>query len=260
MLTPPEVEESAAALERALRERRPIRGLGRDKLSMADAYVVQEQWVRICGRKVAGYKIGAASKASQKLIGADEPFLGRLLADTCLSSAATVSLRDYFAPGVEAEFAFHMATGLPGRSTPFNMEEVAAAVRSASPIIEICDNRFVDWRAVSVEEIVADNAFHGALVVGPEVTAWRAADLAHCEARISIDGSEVGCGISEPVIGDPLGGLVWVANKLRQRGQGLQAGDAIAVGTWTGLHFIHQPGHVVADYGHLGRVEIHFAP
>ena len=259
MLTSSEVEKSASALESALRERRPVAGLGPHKFTMADAYAVQEQWVRIGGRKVAGYKIGAASKASQKLVGADEPFLGRLFADTCIVSPAKVGVRDYFAPGIEAEFAFHMAAGLPPRSTPFSAEEVAAAVRSASPIIEICDNRFVDWRKVSVEEIVADNAFHGALVVGPEVTAWRAAGLAQCEARVSIDGTEVGRGTSDPVIGDPLTGLVWVANKLRERDQGLEAGDAIAIGTWTGLHFITRPCHVIADYGALGRVVIHFS-
>ncbi len=260
MLTPSEVEKSAATLERAVRERRPVPGLGPHQLSMADAYAVQEQWARIGGRKVAGYKIGAASKASQKLVGADEPFLGRLFAESCLASPATVSIRDYLSPAVEAEFAFHMAATLPPRSTPFGTEEVAAAVRSVSPVIEICDNRFIDWRAVSVEEIVADNAFHGALVVGREATTWRVADLARCEASIAIDGSEVGRGMSEPVIGDPLSGLVWLANKLRQRGQGLQAGEAIAIGTWTGLHFIRQPGRVVADYGRLGRVDIHFVP
>ena len=55
------------------------------------------------------------------------------------------------------------------------------------------------------------------LVVGPEVTGWRTADLAHCEARISIDGTEVGRGTNEPVLGDLLTGLVWVADKLRER-------------------------------------------
>lgn len=259
MLTSPEVEKSALALESALRERRPVAGLGPHKLTMTDAYAVQEQWVRIGGREIAGYKIGAASKASQKLVGADEPFLGRLFADTCIASPAKVGMRDYFAPGVEAEFAFHMAADLPPRRTPFSVEEVAAAVRSVSPIIEICDNRFANWRAVSVEEIVADNAFHGALVIGPEIPGWRAADLAHCEARISIDGIEVGRGASAPVLGDPLTGLAWVANKLRERNQGLKARDTIAIGTWTGLHFITRPCQVVADYGTLGRVDIHFS-
>jgi 2-keto-4-pentenoate hydratase len=258
MITLSEIEIAASTLDSALRDRRPITGLGLHKLTMADAYAVQEQWVRIGKRKVVGYKIGAASKASQKLVGAEEPFLGRLFADTCIASPAKVGMHEYFAPGIEAEFAFHMASALPPRAALFGEEEVAAAVRSVSPIIEICDNRFADWRAVSVEEIVADNAFHGALVIGPEITAWRAADLARCETRVSIDSTEVGRGASASVIGDPLTGLVWVANKLREWGQGLQADDVIAIGTWTGLHFIRRPSHVIADYGQLGRVGILF--
>src|SRR5579872_2049504 len=152
MLPSSEVETAASALEGALHNRRPLAGLGPRKLSIDDAYAVQEEWVRIGKRKVAGYKIGAASKASQKLIGAEEPFLGRLFADACIASPAKLSLRDYFAPGVEAEFGFHMGAALPPRPAGYATEEVAAAVRSVSPIIEICDNRFVDWRAVSVAE------------------------------------------------------------------------------------------------------------
>ncbi len=69
---------------------------------------------------------------------------------------------------------------------------------------------------------------------------------------MTIDGKEVGRGKCAPVLGDPVTGLNWVANRLRERGLGLKADDAIAIGTWTGLHFIKHPCHVMVDYGALG--------
>ena len=146
-----------------------------------------------------------------------------------------------------APFHYYTRRSCGPRATPFSTEEVFTAARSASPIIEICDNRFVDWRKVSVEEIVADKAFHDVLVVGPEVTGWRTADLAHCKARISIDGTEVGRGTNEPVLGDLLTGLVWVADKLREREQGWRVTlSRSARGR------ARRPCHLIADYGALG--------
>ena len=50
--------------------------------------------------------------------------------------------------------------------------------------------------------------------------------------------------------------LVWIANELSRRGYCLAAGDIVATGTWTGLHFVREPAEVVADFGSLGRVEV----
>jgi 2-keto-4-pentenoate hydratase len=157
---------------------------------------------------------------------------------------------------VEAEFAFSMRDGLSARRTPYEHAEVAAAVAAVWPVLEICDTRLADWKAASIEEIIADNGFHGGLVVGRGVADWQSLGLARHEVALSINGAVCAKGASAAVLGEPFDGLIWIANDLARRGYALSAGDIVATGTWTGLHFVSAEAAVVADFGSLGRVEL----
>jgi 2-keto-4-pentenoate hydratase len=149
-----------------------------------------------------------------------------------------------------------MRAALAPRRTPYERAEVARAVASVSPVIELCDTRLENWKAARIEEIIADNGFHGGLVVGTAVNGWESLDLAAHEVALSIGGAVRARGASAGSLGHPLDGLVWIANELSRRGYGLGGGDIIATGTWTGLHFVRGEVAVVADFGSLGRVEL----
>ena len=61
------------------------------------------------------------------------------------------------------------------------------------------------------------------------------------------------------MLGHPLSALTWLANELSRRGEGMRAGDLVAAGTCTGLHFADPGSTVLADFGPaLGRVTIRF--
>lgn len=259
MLSAEDLDDAVASMIAARSGRRALERVppGGAPLSLEDAYSIQEAFVRECGLPVVGYKIGCASKQSQTLVGASGPFAARIFAPTRLDSPAEISARDFFTVGVEAEFGFTMRDGLPARSAPYERAEVASAVASVSPVIELCDTRLENWKAARIEEIIADNGFHGGLVVGTAVTGWESLDLASHEVALSIGGVVRARGASAGSLGDPLDGLVWIANELSRRGYGLGASDIIATGTWTGLHFVREPAAVVADFGSLGRVEVH---
>jgi 2-keto-4-pentenoate hydratase len=159
-------------------------------------------------------------------------------------------------PGVEAEFAFVFGRDLPPRSGGHAAEDVLAAVAGVQPVIEICDTRLAEWKTAGAEQIVADNAFYGALVLGTIVTDWRRLDLANHEAALRINGVVLGRGPGRLVLGNPLDALGWLANDLALRNIGLKAGQIVAAGSCTGLHFV-TPGSVVdADFGSLGTVQI----
>jgi len=253
------IDESVAAIATSRNRRIPLEHLppGGGTLEVGDAYAIQEAFVRSCGLKVVGYKIGCASRESQALVGASGPFAARIFAPTRFDSPAQILVRDFFSIGVEAEFGFTMGAPLAPRGPMYGRTEVARAIAAVAPVIEICDTRLQNWRAARIEEIIADNGFHGGLVVGPAIPQWESIDLTHCEVTLSIDGVTRGQGASEGTLGDPLDGLVWIANELARRGYGLKANDIVATGTWTGLHFVREPSAVVvADFGALGRVEL----
>lgn len=258
MISDKDLEEAVAAMLAARAGGRLLKHVppGGAPLTLDDAYAIQEAFARECGLAIAGYKIGCASRESQALVGASGPFAARIFAPTRFDSPAEVSIRDFFTVGVEAEFGFTMRDGLPPRATPYNHAEVARAVAAVSPVIELCDTRLENWKTARIEEIIADNGFHGGLVVGTAVNEWQSLDLAAHEVALSIDGAVRASGASAGSLGHPLDGLVWIANELSRRGYGLGKGDIIATGTWTGLHFVREPAVVVADFGSLGRVEV----
>lgn len=258
MISTKDLDEAVAAIAGARAGGRALRRLPPSgaPLGLDDAYSIQEAFVRECGVPVVGYKIGCASKESQTLVGAAGPFAARIFAPTRFDSPAEISARDFFIVGVEAEFAFTMRAALPPRPIAYQRAEVARAVAAVAPAIELCDTRLENWQAARIEEIIADNGFHGGLVVGAAVHQWASLDLAAHQVALSIGGVVRASGASAGALGHPLDGLVWIANELSRRGYGLGAGDIIATGTWTGLHFVREPAAVVADFGSLGWVEL----
>src|SRR5512146_2556210 len=247
MVSNRDLEEAVAAMLGARSGRRPLRRLppGGAPLTLDDAYAIQEAFVYACGWAVAGYKIGCASQEAQALVGASGPFAARIFAPTRLDSPAEISVRDFLTLGVEAEFGFTMRDGLPPRAAPYDRADVARAVAAVSPVIELCDTRLENWKTARIEEIIADNGFHGGLVVGTAVSEWQSLELAAHEVALSINGAVRASGASAGSLGHPLDGLVWLANELSRRGYGLGRGDIIATGTWTGLHFVREPAAVV---------------
>jgi 2-keto-4-pentenoate hydratase len=227
--------------------------------SFDEAYAVQAAFRELWGDAVVGHKVGCSSEQSQRLVNSPGPIAGSLFREALWQQPATISAARFFVPGVEAEFGFRLGADLPARSTPYSREEVSAAVDAVVPLIEICDTRLSDWRTRRIEEITADNAFNGGVVVGKPFEGWRGLDLATHVVTLSIDGERRGEGTGALVLGHPLIALTWLANDLSRRGSGLRAGELVAAGTCTGLHFVSPGSTVVADFGvALGKVTIHF--
>jgi hypothetical protein len=57
------------------------------------------------------------------------------------------------------------------------------------------------------------------------------------------------------VLGNPLNGIVWMANELSRQSIGLKRGHIVPIGTWTGLHFVARGTKVNADFGEMGTVD-----
>lgn len=249
-------ERSAASLEAARRSRVPVAGLEelRRRKGLENAYRVQEIFGKRHGSRAIGYKVGAASKRSQEVVGATEPFYGLLFAADTYRSGATVRRRDFFEPGMEGEFAFRIGTDIDAARAPFTLEDMFGAVDAVLPAIEICDTRFKAWRSVTLEEIVADNAFHGALVLGQPVADWRRFDYLTHEIALSFDRMVVGRGPGALVLGHPLQSVLWLANALAAHGKFLKNGDIVAAGTCTGLHYSTSVKNVAASLGEIGSV------
>ncbi|MFN7156574.1 MAG: 2-keto-4-pentenoate hydratase [Acidovorax sp.] len=189
--------------------------------SAAEAYAVQDAVVRERG-EVAGWKVGAASPQAQ-------PVRAALTNDSVWVDAAGQAVHlpaaGFAVIGVEAELVYQLGADLPDRATPYTAEEVLAAVVSVRAAIEVCDTRFAAWAQQGEWSRLADQACHGALIVGSGVADVAAVQPLMQGVTLSVNGSvSVRHAAWGNPAGDPLRLLAWLANEGAGRPGGGGAG------------------------------------
>ena len=144
---------------------------------------------------------------------------------------------DFTVRCTEAEFAFEMAEDVPAGPT-YTAESIKEFIGTALPSIEIVDHRYHNWQVVGAPSLLADNAIHGAWVVGEPYAGWREIDFATHPVALTINGQRTLTGTGAAVLGNPLTVVAWLANELPRFGRRFRRGDRIT----TGRHDRHLPG------------------
>lgn len=246
-----------AAAELILRARReciPIHSLP-EKLRPAnldEARTLQEI-VAVALSPLGGWKVGASAPHATPLC-SPIPLWGGYA-----QSGQTISRNFRRLRGVEAEIAFHLGHDLPRRPQPYTRDEVAAAIASAHPAIEILESAFVDPDQVDRLSVFADLEINGGFAWGPPCPDWMRVDLTRQAVAVYV-GSEARCNAiaSNSAGTDLLRLAVWLANHGAVRMGGLHAGDWITTGSWSGKTFA-MPGQTVrASFPGFGEVTIQF--
>src|SRR4051812_27030226 len=251
-LAPAALAEAAAALVAVRRGSPRLAGLpvrlcpGTD----AEGYAIQARVTEALGWPVAGWKAGLGPNGDTSAA----PLYAPLLHDSPARFASDgISLF-----GIEGEIAFRMGKALPLRGRPHDGDSVRDAVASAHAAIEILDSRYTSLDGRSRFEMLADTFNNGGFVAGAAQAGWRDIDLADLEVSLAIDGETVFSGRGTHPVGDPLAPVVWLANFLNARGEGLQPGDYITTGTCTGFATAHTGAHVRVRFERLGIAEVRF--
>ncbi len=217
-----------------------------------------ERLIEHKGGRAIGYKIACTNAIAQRFLNMPEPFYGRLLAASTFDSPARLAAGDFFMRVIESEFAFQFARDLPPAARPLDCEQIADALAGVLPGIEIVNSRFTSWTTVGAPSLIADNACHGAWVKGSLVTNWRHLDLAAQAVELSVNGSVVQRGSGSAVLGHPLNALEWLVHRLHAQGIGFKAGDYVTTGVTTDIYDAQAGDHLIADFGPVGAVELHF--
>lgn len=152
---------------------------------------------------------------------------------------------------VEAEIAVMLAHALPAREAPYTERDILAAIAGAHPAIEVLHPRFADPDAVDPLSLLADSLSHGAFVHGPAAPDWRQVDLAQEEVVLLVNGAEVKRCRGNPA-GDMLRLLVWLANEGARWAGGLEAGQWVTTGSWTGKDAAPPGSRIEARFARMG--------
>lgn len=223
-------------------------------LTVADGYAAQEAFVerRVADEGAAvGYKIGFTSEAVQSDLGVDSPAYGHVLADTVRENRR-FDTSELVEPRVEPEIGFILDEEL---TPPVSRLDVLAAVRLVVPVVEVVDSRIREWD-VTAATAIADNTLAGRVLVGDRTTRGDV-DLGREGVELLVDGERRASGTGTAVLGHPAEAVAWLAEKLADHGETLQAGEFVTTGSITEPIPIAAGETVVARYSSLGSVVAH---
>lgn len=249
--------EMADALWRAAADHRPCAPV-RDHLPADDlevAYAVQQRNVRRnvdeLGWRTVGRKVGLTAPSVQAQLGVDQPDYGTLFAERAFGDGEPVPGGFLLQPRVEAEVALVLDVDLTVEQP--TVADVVRATAYAVPALEIVDSRIAGWD-LTITDTVADNASHGAVVLGTHPRPLTEVDVRAVRMRLRVGGEEASTGTGADCLGNPLVAATWLARTMVDRGTPLLAGDVVLTGALGPMHPVTADADVVAEIEGLGSV------
>jgi 2-keto-4-pentenoate hydratase len=230
--------------------------------SERDGYAVQGVLHEVLGNagygRLSGHKIGCTTPVMQAFLGIDHPCAGRVFSSMTFRGKADLALSRFHHIGVECEIAARLGADMPGMIGPYTRESAGDAVSALMGAIELVDDRYENYPALTAPTLIADDFFNAGVVLGPEVEAWRALDLSRIRGTLYIDGEAHSNGLGEDILGHPMEALAWLANHRASLGQPLRAGEFVMLGSVVKTVFFEAPADVAVELEGLGRAEVRF--
>lgn len=260
MLPPETIVAIADELAEAERTRTPVPLLTAryPDMEVEDSYAVQNEWRRrgiASGRRSVGRKIGLTSKVMQAATGITEPDYGAIFADMVFENGSTIEHARFSNVRIEVELAFVLGEPLEGPEV--TVFDVMRATEYVIPALEILDSR-IEMQGRTIVDTISDNAAMGGMVYGGNPTAPDAVDLRWVSALLYRNEVIEESGVAAAVLNHPATGVAWLANKLAQHGDSLEAGEIILAGSFTRPMWVHPGDTVLADYGPMGTISCRF--
>ena len=244
--------EAADLLLDARRTGEPIEDLPEalQPKDLDEAYALQDRIAEAYG-EIGGWKIGAPTAEATPL------FAPMPLAWIARDGAVIGGMRRY--RGLEAEIAFLMGADLPSRATPYSSEEVASAIASCHPAIEVIESGLLDPLKAAKLSMIGDLQMHGGFVYGPAVADWQKIDFKTEHVFIAVDDAVRVERTGSNTSGDLMRLLPWLANEGSKRTGGLKAGQWVTTGSWTGVTTADPRSSANVKFSAAGEVHLRFA-
>ncbi|HJV86268.1 MAG TPA: fumarylacetoacetate hydrolase family protein [Noviherbaspirillum sp.] len=159
---------------------------------------------------------------------------------------------------VEPELAFILGKDLPARDAAYTQADVDAAIAETRLALELIDSRYSDPAGASFAENLADGLLNQGVFIGKVVETQKAHAAAAMPIRVTLESGHETLLDGRHPDGDPRAPLYWLAEFLRSRGSGLQAGQAVITGSYAGSFDLPVGEEVTLRYGDLGDLAVRF--
>ncbi len=260
-MTPDAVSRAAAILMRARDGAGPYNRLPADirPATLEDGYAIQDEIARrraAAGESQAGWKIGCTSRVMQEMLGHDEPGGGAVLAADVHTSPARMEAAAFHNPVAECEIAVRIASDVEDRQGGHDGRTVARHVAACMAAIEIAELRYADGSSRTMAEIVADDFYQKAVVLGEATSRWQDVDIASLKATTTVSGAFRGRGRGGDSLGHPFNAVAWLANGLIRRGKVLAKGSIVLTGSLVEAVPVGRGDDIVCAVEGLGSVRL----
>lgn len=161
---------------------------------------------------------------------------------------------------IEPELAFIFGKDLPPRPEPYTSEEVDDAIVRTHLALELINSRYTDPASCEFPEMLADGLVNQGLFIGPEVDSSNARMAISFTVTMTCANGEVIERQGQHPNKLPREPIYWLAEFLRQRGQGILAGQAVITGSYAGVIEVPVNTQIKIDYAGLGSMDVSFTP
>ncbi|MBL01304.1 MAG: hypothetical protein CL774_02285 [Chloroflexi bacterium] len=235
-----------------------------DKLkpkNIDDAYKVQEQMHNLFqeinfGRRI-GYKIGCTSPVMRQYLGINEPCYGGILNTGTNYISANKKFEDFVMPGVEIELAVFTNEDLIFHNET-TINEIPVDKLTIFPAIEIVDNRWINYKNVDINSLIADDFFSSEIILGNPVSLSKINNLDNLSGILSINNKQISDGNTKSIMNHPLNALIWLINSLQKKDKFLKQGEIVMLGSITQTKWVDKNDEIIASFSSLGDVMLKF--
>lgn len=255
-MTAIDITSSAEVLAQARRGAVGLPGYpGAVPTSLADAYAVQAEAIRLWGSTVAGWKVGRIVGEAAATHGCNR-FIGPIFAETVMAGttdtlASFPAIRDGSA-ALEAEVVAIIGRDVPAIRRDWTGAEVRSILSGLHIGIEVAGCPVPDANGLGPLASIGAFGNNLALILGPAIAEWESVDIDAIACSASIDGRTVGDATAANLPGGPLTATAFALNQAAERGIAIPAGTLISTGAITGVHAVRIGQSCVADFGPLG--------
>ncbi|SBS73735.1 2-oxo-hept-4-ene-1,7-dioate hydratase [uncultured Microbacterium sp.] len=226
--------------------------------TVEDSYAIQGVWrdrMIADGRRLVGRKIGLTSRAMQQATGITEPDYGVMFDDTVWQSGAVIPHDAFSNVRIEVELAFVLNAPLEGPDC--SLFDVLRATEYVTPALEVL-NSHIELEGRTIVDTISDNAAYGGMVLGGIPMRPDQIDLRWVSALLYRNETIEETGVAAGVLNHPATGVAWLANKVHQHGDRLEAGEIILAGSFTRPMWVSPGDSVLCDYGPMGTITCSF--
>jgi 2-keto-4-pentenoate hydratase len=206
----------------------------------------------------AGWKIGCTTPVMQEYLGIGNPCAGAMFQANVWHGGHAFPVPASGRLGVECEIAVRMGRDLPRLELAYEPGDMPGAVAASMAAIEVVQDRYADYPSLDTPTLIADDFFHYACVLGPQLESFRPGSLRDVTGSMTINGTVVGHGTGTDIMGDPLDVLCWLANSCAAWGTPLLAGDVVLLGSLVQTQWVAAGDVVAVANQPLGEVTAEF--